>query len=158
MIIIGIDPGKKGGIATLVDGAICNVYPMPLGGNEIDVKKLGWYISSVQPDCAVWIEKLHPMPKNGSISAFRLGENYGTIKAIVRAMGVSLFEVPPQTWKKVILSGTDKSKAAAIDFCLKTWPGVNLLPTERSRMPSDGMADALCIALFGLQEWRKYNG
>jgi crossover junction endodeoxyribonuclease RuvC len=147
----GIDPGKKGAIAWM--NAVNNrvdCAPMPLSGSEIDVLKLHVMLtcpSNFSP--VVWMEKVHAMPGNGSVSLFNFGYGVGILHGIIRTLGIPLMLVAPQTWKSVILRDTDKSKQAAIDYCKRTFPNVNLKLTARSIRDDDGLADALCIAEYG---------
>jgi hypothetical protein len=147
----GIDPGKKGAIAWM--NAVNNradCVPMPLSGNEIDVLKLCARLrcpANFRP--VVWVEKVHAMPGNGSVSMWNFGYGVGILHGIVRTLGIPLMLVAPQTWKKEILKDTDRSKQAAIDYCKRTFPDVNLKLTERSIRDDDGLADALLICEYG---------
>ena len=150
----GVDPGMSGGLA-LITPINIHVIPMPIAGNELDVKTIMWFLSvdlgrliTDEERPLVCIEAVHSLPGNSGRSMFKFGFDTGMLHGIVRAMGLQLITVAPQTWKKAILQGTDKSKQAAIDYCMRKYPQVNLMPTERSRKPSDGMADALCIAEY----------
>ena len=147
---VGIDPGQKGGIAFIEPRADhATTFAMPMAGKEIDVSAITelfaeWTVGKV----IVVIEKVHAMPKQGVVSTFKFGFGTGVLHGIVRTLGFPLHLVTPQKWKKVVLEGTSKDKAAAIDFCKRIYPDINLLATKRSRVPHDGMADALCIARY----------
>jgi hypothetical protein len=145
-VFIGIDPGQRGGLALITNENI-HVIPMPIAGNELDVKTIILFLTEEEFPI-VCIEAVHSLPGNSGRSMFKFGFDTGMLHGIVRAMGLQLITVAPQTWKKLILQGTDKSKEAAIDYCMRKYPGVNLMPTERSKKPSDGMAEALCIAEY----------
>ena len=41
-----------------------------------------------------------------------------------------------------------KEKEGTIKFCQDTFPTVNLLATKRSKVPSDGLADAIALAVY----------
>lgn len=149
-IIIGFDPGHKGGIAILNGGA--DIFPMPLMGKEVDwnrVYEFVWpRIMDLQGACTVFVEKCHSMPGQGVASAFKFGRAYEGIFGMLAAMTIDARIVTPQAWKKVILAGTAKDKPAAIAYCRRRWPSVSLIPEGR-RVAHDGMADALCIAAYG---------
>jgi crossover junction endodeoxyribonuclease RuvC len=152
MIFIGIDPGKTGGIAVLGTGITTTTFPIPLVGDEIDLRriyeKLHYYrLHSYEVD--VYIEKVGAMPKQGVTSMFSFGFTTGALHGIIASLGFPRFLVTPQAWKKEILVGTDKDKNAAIEFCRRAFPNVSLLATERSKVCHNGMADALCIAEYG---------
>ena len=157
-IFIGVDPGKSGGIA------IINVFtneifvtPMILSGKDVDAKAIADWITSntyKYEHPITCIEKVHAMPGQGVTSMFKFGFVTGVMHGIIRTLGIPLHLVTPQAWKKEILAGTPKDKEAAIDFCRRIYPQVNLLATERSRKPHSGIADALCIARYAKE---KYN-
>jgi crossover junction endodeoxyribonuclease RuvC len=149
MIVIGIDPGKKGGIAVIDGkGQESLVWPMPLAGKEIDWTRVADLLEWNGPKFA-YVEKVHAMPGQGVTSMFSFGKNFGGLLGVLGALEIPLTLVTPQAWKKKVLAGTSKDKDAAVDFCRRRYPQVNLLATERSRVPHDGMADALCIATYG---------
>ena len=147
---VGIDPGQKGGIAFITpEYNKVSVFAMPIAGKDIDVSVIkilftNWAIG----DVVVAIEKVHSMPGQGVSSTFKFGFGTGILHGIVRTLEFPLHLVTPQKWKKIVLEGTTKDKAAAIDFCSRVYPNVNLLATSRSRVPHDGMADAICIARY----------
>jgi len=159
MFYVGIDPGMNGAIAVLDgDGNIyADILPMPIAGKEIDISKLvqkmrnyielSWYSIAC-------IEKVGAMPGQGVVSMFKFGFVTGILHGVFRTLEIPLYLVTPQAWKKEILAGTDKSKQACIDWCLRTYPNVNLLKTARSYKHHDGMADALAIATYA---YRKYS-
>ena len=86
------------------------------------------------------------MPGQGVVSMFNFGHNLGFIEGILQAHHISYQLVPPQTWKKEFSLSSEKNKS--IEVCHKLFPGVNLLATERSRKPSDGMAEAILMAEY----------
>ncbi len=141
MRVIACDVGKKGAFALLgVDNPVAD--KMPLIGTEIDCKAIAQMLAKVKPDIVV-IEKVHSMPKQGVASMFKFGTNYGLLRGIVEGMGIPCVLVTPQTWKKV-LNGTKKDKEAAIQFVRMKYPTIKLIPTG-CRVPHDGIADAVCI-------------
>jgi crossover junction endodeoxyribonuclease RuvC len=83
------------------------------------------------------------------VSVFRFGFGAGLWVGILGALGIPFERVPPQAWKKAVLAGTAKDKAAAIAYCSRRFPAASLLATPRSTKPHDGLADALCLAEYG---------
>lgn len=145
MIVAGIDVGRGGAIALLgEDRAVA--FPMPLVGDGLHVRAIKRIL---EPAGLVVIEKATAMPRQGVVSMFSFGQTYGTLLTIPRLMGIRTEIVTPQAWKKLVLAGMAHDKSSAIAYCARAFPGVSLLPTERSRKPHDGMADALCIAAYG---------
>ena len=47
------------------------------------------------------IEKVHSMPKQGVVSTFKFGNNFGQWQGILSAMGIPYEEVTPQKWMKM---------------------------------------------------------
>lgn len=150
MNYIGIDPGNKGAIALLQDGEVTEYMAMPLVGKEINVRSLMAFIGQYQNPIVV-IEKVHSMPKQGVASTFTFGKGYGKIIGAIEAFSYSYMLVAPHEWKKKVLAGMNwkKNKKASIEYCHRRYPDVNLLATEQSRKPHDGIADAICIAKYG---------
>jgi len=149
---LGIDPGLKGGIAIIHANEAPRVTAIPLAGKATDVMAVSNWIHDMTNDyndpVIACIEKVHAMPGQGVSSMFKFGFVTGVMHGIIGTLGHSLHLVTPQAWKKQILAGTPKDKDAAIDFCRRVYPNVNLLATERSRKPHSGIADALCIARY----------
>ena len=86
------------------------------------------------------------MPKQGVTSMFNFGVSFGYIQGVIEAFEIPYELVSPQKWKKHF--GLDNDKSKSIAKCKHLFPGVSLLPTERCRKDSDGMAEALLIALY----------
>lgn len=118
--------------------------PMPVCANELDLVAIRQELERVEPEFII-MEKVASRPNQSSVSMFRFGEGFGALKGLAAGLNISLRLVTPQAWKKVVLAGTPKDKEAAIRYCKQVFPEVSLLATERSRVPHDGIADALCI-------------
>ena len=158
---IGIDPGLTGAIAAIMpDLGEVKILPMPISGKEIDVKHISLWINNEVIFRLDWnydeenfyiiacIEKVHSMPRQGVSSSFKFGFVTGILHGIFRMADIPLYTATPQAWKKEILAGTDKSKQAAIDYCLRAYPDIKLFRTEKSRVYNHNMAEALCIAEY----------
>lgn len=145
MRIIGIDPGQSGGIACLCE-ACTWAEPMPTAGKEVDAAALAALVEGAD---VCWIEKVHSMPRQGVATTFKFGMNYGTVLGVCGALHVPVQLVTPQKWKAAVLADTLKDKAAAIAYCRRRWPDLDLRENERCRVAHDGKADALCIAAYG---------
>lgn len=146
MIYIGVDPGKKGGYAIIDNGAV-DVFPWSDQGfvdNMADAMNCG--------KCIAAVEKVGAMPGQGVTSMFSFGQSYGFIMGVLRALGISYQLVPPAVWKREFgLLRADKQ--ASIETCKQLFPGVSLLPGEQCRKDSDGMAEALLIALYAQRKF-----
>lgn len=140
MNYIGIDPGKKGAIAVLWETGEYEVHPY---STEALLSILA-DMAPNQPRCC--LEKVHAMPKQGVASTFTFGAGWGFIKGVLEAYRISYQEVPPERWKKEFGLNTDKKKS--IEACRQLFPEAILRPSERSRVDSDGMAEALLMAEY----------
>lgn len=160
MLVIGIDPGLDGGIAILVNNIISEAIIMPTkigirGKREIDSASIFTILNQVPVNnlyCnidLVIVEQVHSMPKSGVVASFSFGKSVGKMLGVLEVLKLKVEEITPQAWKKEILSGTDKSKAAAIGYVQSRFPEVNLLATLKCKKPHDGMADAICLAEYG---------
>ena len=99
MIIIGIDPGAKGGVAIYdetKDKMVlhkCPETPKEMAAiiNTAKVKNKNVF-------CV--IEKVHAFPTDARSSAFKFGCNFGKWLGILGAYDIQTIEVTPQTWMK----------------------------------------------------------
>jgi crossover junction endodeoxyribonuclease RuvC len=139
MNYIGIDPGKKGGFAIISEDAVyCRSW------DDADFIR---YMKSVEgSSCIVCLEKVGPMPEQGLVSTFHFGESVGYIKGVLEVFRIPYQEIHPRKWKGEF--GLNSEKAKSIAVCKRLFPDVSLLPTERCRVPSDGMAEALLMAEY----------
>jgi crossover junction endodeoxyribonuclease RuvC len=150
LTIVGIDPGKKGGIAIYADKVV-HAYPMPLAGKGLNLPAIANLLKAMNPD-AVFIEKVSSMPGQGVSSTFTFGTGYGQLQGIIAALNIPFYLVTPQAWKKTVLAGTPKDKDSAVAYCSRSWPSVDLI-RPGCRKPHDGMADALCLMAYGLKNY-----
>lgn len=139
---IGIDPGKSGAMAIMPAVGEVQVIPFDAVKYSVALAQLRGELNDVM--CCV--EKVSAMPGQGVVSMFNFGHNLGVIEGLLRGYGIPYQLVPPQTWKKEFSLSSDKAKS--IEVCQKLFPNVNLLATERSRKPHDGMAEALLMAEY----------
>lgn len=111
-MIIGIDPGKSGGIAVLETRdklLYATVTPMP----ETD-RDLYNYLRSIthkggQP--LAFLEQVSASPQMGVSSAFSFGQSYGALKMAIAAAGIRLELVSPFKWQSalgLILKGSGR--------------------------------------------------
>jgi len=138
--VIGIDPGKNGGIAWIRDGKPCvekmpetlrdlwEVFTSILGGMD--------YPESV----VAYLEQVHSSPQMGVKSAFTFGQGMGHLEMALTAAGIPFARVRPQAWQKAMgcLTGGDKniSKRRAQEL----FPPLKI---------THATADALLIAEYG---------
>ena len=159
MILCGIDPGLDGGLALLNDaGEIVGLHVMPTirggrkgcrgGKEELDLSELA-RLFRAHGVSRVYLERVSAMKGWGAGSAWRFGVGWGQIQGLAWGLGLGLVLVPPKTWQTKVLAGTTRDKGAAVAYVLRRWPGVDLRPGRRTKH-HDGLADACCLAAFGL--------
>ena len=163
MIVLGIDPGQKGGLAVVDShngGTLMRAISMPLlrigKKHTLDIQAaLDWTGTHTESDYGV-IERVAAMPKQGVSSSFQFGRMYGGAEAIMYEASARQEYVPARTWKKAM--GLSKDKGASIDLATRLfgaaarreyWP-----PGPLGGEPNDGPAEAALIALWWI---RKYN-
>ena len=150
--VMGIDPGLDGGVALILPGGV-EAFVTPTiasgGGGKRQFDIAGMLVLLERhPIALAVIEAVGPMPKQGVVSTFRFGVGFGTWLGMLAALRIPHLAVTPHAWKKAILAGTTKDKGAAIQWAQRRFPEVSLLATARSKVPHDGLADALAMAEF----------
>ena len=138
---VGIDPGKSGAIAIILQDGTVETYTFDA---NVYVHTLRFLSQKYTPICC--LEKVGAMPGQGVVSMFNFGHNFGFIEGLLQAYGVPYQLVPPQTWKKEFSLTSDKAKS--IEVCQKLFPNANLMATNRSRKPNDGIAEAVLMAEY----------
>ena len=154
MIYIGIDPGKNGGISTIITSNVDSNFNNFVSSEKYsDDNLLNTCREFTGANVVCVLEKVNAMPGQGVVSMFNFGQNYGFIQGVLKAYGIPYELVTPQKWKKEFSCTSDKN--TSIEVCKRLFPNVNLKATERCKKDHDGMAEALLIAEYGR---RHYNG
>lgn len=159
MYIIAIDPGFTGGICLISKSNEIHTIKTPLKNDDIDVEAIVNFIKGFKIINAV-IEDIHSVFSASAKSNFQFGRSLGIIEGIIKSMLIPVEYVQPKIWQKEmfkdepvlkhIKNGKEKTdtKAMALNVVKKLYPHVNLLPTKRSKKPSDGIVDAILIAEY----------
>lgn len=164
---IGIDPGKDGGIVALVldnDGIRCvyqartkdaapNLEPDLCYRAVMDARNavIEYIDEGIQYQIVGVLERVGAMPKQGLSSTFNFGHGRGVFRGVLAGHGWHVLEPTPAKWCRDVLAnipGEGKERAIARASQVA---GVRLIPPG-CRVPQDGIADACCLALFGLRE------
>jgi crossover junction endodeoxyribonuclease RuvC len=142
MVHIGIDPGKGGGICFIKNKDIAVAYKCPETIEQM-TSILKKEIKGFRKKQAT-IENVHSMPRDGVVSAFSFGRNFGTWLGILTALNIDFNMVSPQKWMKTFhplpkekKSRKHKLKQIAFD----------LHPDAKNTLST---ADAVLIAHYGL--------
>lgn len=139
-VYVGIDPGKSGAMAILYPNGSIETIPFNMV-NYVDAIR---GLADHPVKCC--LEKVGAMPGQGVVSMFNFGHNLGFIEGVLQSNSIPYQLVPPQTWKKEFSLSSEKAKS--IEVCQKLFPKANLLATERSRKPSDGIAEAVLMSEY----------
>lgn len=153
-LILGIDPGLKGGIVFLNSNTskLEAVYDVPTC--EVKDKKI-MNIYALHNLIEMWatrtrfavIEKVGAAPHQGVSSVFKFGFTAGATQAAVICNGIAVVNVPPAAWKMGL--GMDgPSKDESRELAIKEFPAhANYF----KRKMDDGRAEAALIALYGMR-------
>ena len=101
-LYIGIDPGKKGGIALITNGKLNLLEPMPSSPEGV----LNFFLDnkltpkSCLVDIEYIIEDVHSMPTDGVASPFTFGRHIGTWDMFFAILKVTPTRVRPQVWQE----------------------------------------------------------
>ena len=159
-LVIGIDPGKAGGIVAIgsdddpiyshrangPDGYDGKGPANPSAYN--DALEMAWAAFGVRPSMVV-LEIQQAMPKQGVTSTFRTGCGYGIWLGALAARRWPYVVLRAKDWRKragiTVPRGGDP-KTATIALVQARLPTLDLTP-GRIRKPHDGIADAAGMAL-----------
>lgn len=151
MIYIGVDPGKKGGYAIIEQGIsgqqAVEVYPWDYNAFAHKMRSLSEDDDMRDAGIVAAVEKVGAMHGQGVTSMFSFGRSLGFIEGVLSGCWISYQLVPPNVWKKSF-SLIGKDKQASIETCKRLFPGISLLPGDKCRKDSDGMAEALLMAEY----------
>jgi len=157
MLVLGIDPGLSGAVAFVHGDQLLNVADLPLvdvqhgKGSRKELSPALLHDMLVHTEIRIGkaiVEHVGASPQMGTTSAFRFGENFGGILAVLACCGIRTELVRPQTWKRAMGLGPDKSISRAM--AIKLWP---LQSDYFARAKDDGRAEAALIA-----EWARRQG
>ena len=141
MTYIGIDPGKSGALAYIRENGMANVIPFD---PSLYLFTLRTIAHDDQAVCC--LEHVNAMPGQGVTSMFNFGLNFGWLQGVMAALKIPYELVRPQKWRKEFSITGDKNDSIAV--AKRLFPGVSLLPSDRSRKDNDGMAEALLMAEY----------
>lgn len=148
MTYIGIDPGKDGALAVIIDSGKASIVPFDQDAYRLVLRQFCMQARMAQTRAV--LEHVGAMPGQGVTSMFSFGENFGYIKGLLEAFEIPYELVRPQRWKKEFgISGKNQS----VEVCKRLFPGVSLRRTERCKKDHDGMAEALLMAEYARRHY-----
>lgn len=144
--IIGIDPGKSGGIAWISDGNAC-VESMPDTLQDLwelisDIRQQEYATPRMSGShgCKAYLESVSSSPQMGVVSAFSFGKGYGNLEMALTAAGIPFERVRPQVWQKALGCMSGGNKNVTKQKAQELFPSFKI--THKT-------ADALLIAEYG---------
>ena len=153
--VIGIDPGRRGGIVALDEcGDIAWWRAMPTirvsvgrstARHVVDVTRLHDTLAD-SDTTAVVIEQQGPRPRDTPLGAFSTGRSYGALLAVCEMLELMAVVVPPATWK-ADMGLTRADKGASVAAAEARWPEVAAFRGARGGL-RDGVAEAALIAAW----------
>jgi hypothetical protein len=154
MMIVGVDPGGRGGIAWLSkDGAIERLCVMPMLTKELNEVALREIFLQTKPDVThLFIEHSQAMECMGKVSSFKYGMNFMAIKMCAVCFQIPFTLVKPQVWQKTMHRGINPkltTKKRSLIAAQRIFPEESFLASARSTQPHDGLYDAALIAEWG---------
>jgi crossover junction endodeoxyribonuclease RuvC len=155
MIVIGIDPGLAGAVASLdTQGQLLHLHDTPVMTIRIGRKTRQDYdpqamrtllLPYASGSCHVFIEHQQAMPAQGVSSMFKLGMGYGLWLGVIATLQLPHTIITPAAWKRSAgLLGRDKD--ASRQRAQQLFPTADL-----ARKKDHGRGDALCIAYHGIR-------
>lgn len=157
---IGIDPGLSGAVARVTDAGQADVFDVPTVAIKRGKSTKRMYEGArIAEQVAAWaprpttafIEDVHAMPGQGSVSMFTFGYGYGMWVGVLYGLGVPFERVTPMRWKAEMLDGLPKGKDASRVKAMELFPQ---LASQLSLKKHEGRAEALLIAEWGRRHSR----
>ena len=159
MIVVGIDPGKSGGIVSINSSTNkCSINKCPKTPNEMSSLLLSAKNSAFIDNLPILvvIEKVHAFPTDARSAAFKFGMNYGMWLGIIGALSLPVVEVAPQTWMKSY-APLPKEKQERKRKIKEIATDVFSSEYNNNQKITYAVSDAALIALFGMN-WQIEGG
>lgn len=135
--ILGIDPGKSGGLA-LIDGS-GDAIAIKMPETERDIYEA---ICNYEPD-RVYIEKVGAMAGQGRVSIWTFGQHYGSLRMALIAAGIPFETVAPGVWQRGMRCLSKGNKNVTKARAQELYPQLRI---------THATADALLIATWGARQ------
>lgn len=153
MIVVGIDPGKDGGIAVINNTDIIHTTKLPEGYERIQVIKDIIYKCTGERIVFV-IEKVGAMPGQGVTSMFTFGYGYGHLMAILETLQQRIEVIMPAKWKKHFGIPGKKSDIAESKKATITAVG-RRYPKSTNLKYHSGIFDAILLARYYIENYKE---
>jgi hypothetical protein len=166
MILVGVDPGKDGGIVAIdIDGNIRGQWCIPTlkGSSDVDYPKLAAIfkqlkaINGFDTDIFVILEDVHSLYGMSAKSNFNFGHIKGVKEGMLAAFGYDYKLIRAKLWQQVVWSEEDvvtnskgkrDPKKTSLKAAARIFPDVDFRKSSRSRKQHDGKVDAALMAEY----------
>ena len=149
MMIIGVDPGKTGAAATIVDGELTAIWPF---NGDIEIcRSIGREARNYQP--TYFIERVTASPHMGVVGAFTFGRWAEAVECTARLTECEVHMVRPVVWQNTIGVFSAGDKAKLYDHAKNLFPVAFEL-----KMFNKATSDAVLIAYYGWRYMINKNG
>ena len=162
--IIGIDPGRNGGIVGLTNGRINIIDKMPQQPADL----WGYFINVLgipmmnKENIYVFIEDVHSMPTDGSKSAFTFGRGLGWLDMLLSHWDLHTTRVNSRKWMESFNLRRSKSEGdTESKYNYKKRIKVkaqDLAPEHQRESLTLATCDAYLIALYGYHLLKEEGG
>jgi crossover junction endodeoxyribonuclease RuvC len=157
VLTIGIDVGLSGGIAvatwrdggTVPGGMVLRAMPViasRVGKRQVDDRALGDLLGELAIAGGVALvayERVHAMPKQGSVSMFSFGRSLGVVEMALAILRLPNVAVEPARWKRDLAAPKDKAAVRLMaGKLLPDWANA------WARVKDDGIAEAALLAVW----------
>ena len=139
--ILGIDPGKNGGVAVINRNGKVIASRCPSDNDPVKMAKIIRKMTRRYKKIEVVVENVWAFPGDSAMTSFKFGTNFGIWLGILGTMGLPYRKVTPQTWQKAYhpLSKIKKERKNELKIIAKDFYKKATLCT----------ADAILIAVWG---------
>ena len=154
MICIGIDPGRHGAFAAVLDREVLLLADLPYRGGDLDAYSLRHLVKAINGaypiSASVVVEaQVSSMGGKGAAGANTTIAltNYGRILGCIESLGYTVDTPMPRTWQAKILKGIPGvGKERSVFWARRSYPDAELFGPRGGVL--DGRADALCLAEY----------
>lgn len=154
---IGIDPGQKGGIATISKNEVgkIDVDYQVMPETMLEIGQILKAISLYDGEVVAVIERVHSMPKQSAQSGFTFGRGVGWLEMALSLLGISAEPVDPRKWMKELsipTRGKDISKTEGKEIlrlhAQRLFPALPIWKEPKSKGRQLAICDSLLLAHY----------
>jgi hypothetical protein len=177
-LVLGIDSGLDGAFAWFYGGRIIGtIRTKKLLDSErrLDFGAIREWCQLVEAKCpgasvVAFMEEPFA-PPGRSVGVMQSWRRFGQLEALLWTLGYHVETVQASRWKPAMHFTNDDVRAFAVESCKAAYPDVKIDPKKasaiayvrehhpevniippRARNPHDGLADAVCIAVWGSRQ------